>query len=693
MLPKASAAVASMADFSRKDSEASTQSSRSAKSSSASPRKEASRTMAAGKAVLGGAASSIVGNVPKQVGISSDSGSMSSQSARDAYKRSNTSESVARANRGDSLLKDFDVGVMNGSDAAEQLAYKDRKTSQSSRTNSTLATDKSRQSSFGGDSDDSGGSRQSHISIKDLRKSLKEGRKGDIRGDQASVRMHLDDCTVEAEKERTTGKWKQSALTDFSKLVGPGQLRDGLVQGLEMYGMKAPNRCQEHLIPVLLYFLGKHLDGVPDEKGPVKSMVCIQGRQSGKTTSAVLAALAVVDPKIEKPQALLVSRSPKQEIQKLLRVLALSNPAFTFQAFEKDETGLDLDIDPSSPEVCAARAAHVLVGHPGRLRKALSSGVDMCGHLRIDLDAVKVLVVDDAHELFHGAAESADAPVAKPTTEMCLSGLPSGDKRGALPGDSSSGFAQSAVEDVVELCKILDGAGVHRMPYMVIAEESSDKAGKKMMKLLKSSMTSRKNLLSVESCTPPMKLIRAMKHYHAESKSTEWVRLFAGLVQALTFPRALIYCDDDVRIHQYLTEMKAMGIAVSANLPGATADARRVALSDFSSNKTQFLLTHSEPAVCQVMLPKVSCVFHFGIMSQLPSVYGVRLCPLDEKLKKESASILFFEQEASNSTGKASKEKTPDDVQPVVAKLQKMFTIAFMDMPLEMLPNKGTGRR
>merc|ERR1719498_2076086 len=102
--------------------------------------------------------------------------------------------------------------------------------------------------------------------------------------------------------------------------------------------------------------------------------------------------------------------------------------SFSYQAFDKDETGLDLDIDPSSPEAVAARTAHVLVGHPGRLRKALSSGAE------IPLDAVKVLVVDDAHELFHGSKEvemdaSGAVITAKPSSEMCLSGLPSGEKR------------------------------------------------------------------------------------------------------------------------------------------------------------------------------------------------------------------------------------------------------------------------
>jgi len=574
-------------------------------------------------------------------------------------------------------MKDFDVGVMNGNDAARMWAAGPKSEEKKESPRESV------------DSDESVGS---HISIKALRKSLTQERRGNIKGESTHVRLHLDDCTVEAEKEPTAGRWKQSALTDFRHLCGAGGYRDGLIKGLEMYGFKTPNRCQQHLIPVVLYFLGKYLEGFSDEKGAIRSTVSIQGPTSGKTSSVVLASLATVDTSIQQPQAIFVSRSSKLEIEKFLRVLALTG-TFSYQSFNQDETGLDLDIDPASPEIVAAKAAHVIVGHPARLRKAFATEA-------VSLNAVKVLVVDDAHELFHGGRPSVggESPGAQARSSMKLSGLPSGEKSGLIEGGASasneadaaaaSASATSAIEDVVEICKMLDMAKAVKIPYLIVAEEGTDKATKRMMKMLKSSMSIKKNLLSVESCTPPTKLIKAMKHYYAETISADWVHVFAGLVQALTFPRALIYCDDE-NIHKYFGEMQSMGIAVSANLPGATAEARRSALGDFSANKTQFLLTHSEPAVCQIMLPKVSCVFHFGTLPQLPSVYGVRLSPLDEKLKKESASILLVDPDADKP--KAAKDFKAKDTEtgglhPVVAKLQKIFNISFMDMPLEMLP-------
>merc|ERR1719443_158410 len=64
------------------------------------------------KAVLGSAAASIVGNTPKHVGMAADIGtgtSSSSKAAREAYKKTST-------------MQDFDVGVMNGRDAAGDWA-------------------------------------------------------------------------------------------------------------------------------------------------------------------------------------------------------------------------------------------------------------------------------------------------------------------------------------------------------------------------------------------------------------------------------------------------------------------------------------------------------------------------------------------------------------------------------------------
>merc|ERR1712039_93245 len=84
--------------------------------------------------------------------------------------------------------------------------------------------------------------------------------------------------------------------------------------------------------------------------------------------------------------------------------------------------------------------------------------------------------------------------------------------------------------------------------------------------------------------------------------------------------------------------------------PMGAAEARRRAVQDFTSNKSQFLLTRSEPAVCQIMLPKVSCVFHFGMPSHMPSLYGVRLLPLDAKLVKDSASILLLDDQQKKGT-------------------------------------------
>merc|ERR1712217_173736 len=194
----------------------------------------------------------------------------------------------------------------------------------------------------------------------------------------------------------------------------------------------------------------------------------------------------------------------------------------------------------------------------------------------------------------------------------------------------------------------------------------------------KSSMMTKTNLLSVEPLSA--KVMKLMKHYFAKAPHSDWVGIFSGLVTTLSFPRALIYCDND-KIDDYFQEMHKKGIAVSANLPGASSEARHKALQDFSSNKTQFLLTHSEPAVCQIMLPKVSCVFHFGLPVRLPSVYGVRLLPLDLDGGREASSILFFEPtKAERSCAvKGSMGFGSTHAPPVISNLSKLFEISFLD--------------
>merc|ERR1711966_511840 len=66
---------------------------------------------------------------------------------------------------------------------------------------------------------------------------------------------------------------------------------------------------------------------------------------------------------------------------------------------------------------------------------------------------VKVLVVDDAEELIHSS------PVQAGNCDMRLVGLPSGEKRSGskdAPEVSSSDNPTSPVEDVVQICNVLE---------------------------------------------------------------------------------------------------------------------------------------------------------------------------------------------------------------------------------------------
>jgi len=276
---------------------------------------------------------------------------------------------------------------------------------------------------------------------------------------------------------------------------------------------------------------------------------------------------------------------------------------------------------------------------------------------------------------------------------------------GPLGSGLNSGCSNSG-DDLVQICNVLecrqysqnlsdtyhirkgDNQGP-KLRYIILSQQLTDPASRKVLRLLKNSLMKKKNLLSVESCLPPTKLIKAMKHYYVLAPRTEWVHVFSSLVQSLMFPRALVFCDDEGGGPRgFLKTMQALGLAVSANLPDvpgprgevlSASESRRRAVQEFTSNKSQFLLTRSEPAVCQLVLPKVSCVFHFGVPSQLPSVYGIRLLPLDANLVGDSASILFVEPSTGASDG------TP----AIVAGIGKLFDIRFMDMPFEFLPAVG----
>jgi len=537
------------------------------------------------------------------------------------------------------------------------------------------------------DSSDSGESAASLLSrASSLRESMGSREQGGHRRSSKSLQLNFNECSVDiAQPGAGKGGRHTGLCTSFRQLCGgEGSGRQGLLQSLELYGWTAPNKLQQHLVPVVLQFLGHQLDGRPDPQAEGgKGCIVVQGPPKvGKTSSVILSILAAIDPSIPQPQAILVSRSSKLDIDKYLRVFALMH-TINYQSFSEDWGPAAEGSGRNSADVAAARAAHILVGQPWRILRLLSP------ENSIALDAVKVLVIDDAQELMHGTSRA----TASGGTAMQLVGLPSASKPAPEPSVAPEpSLLASPTEDVVQICNLLDLQ--HRtcngeVRHLIISEQVTDSASRRMLKMLKSSLMNKKDLFSVESCPLPTKLIKSMRHYYAIAPRSDWVRIFAGLVQSFSFPRALVYCDNE-HIDEYLRDMQGMGVKVSANLPGASDEARKKALQDFNNNKTQFLLSHSEPGVCQAMLPKISCIFHFGVLSQMPTMYGVRLLPIDERLAKESTSILLVSDSPKAATGSSSARKSTKNCaanQPlVVPKLEKLFGINFTDMPREFLP-------
>mmetsp|Transcript_3008 Transcript_3008/g.5387 ORF Transcript_3008/g.5387 Transcript_3008/m.5387 type:complete len:763 (+) Transcript_3008:116-2404(+) len=555
------------------------------------------------------------------------------------------------------------------------------------------------------------------------------------------------DCSIDIEQQSSLDPSKMSLCHDFRQLVGEGQA-DGLLQCLQMYGYTQPNKLQAHALPAVLHFLGRSLEGgQASHSGKGKSCMMIQGpEKSGKTSSVIISLLSQFDLSLAQPQAILLSASPKRDFDKFLSVFTLMQ-SINYQSFSEED---DAEIGESSPKVKAAAKAHILIGHPRPMLKLLSSAP------RLNLDAVKALIIDDAEELLYNtdscasptsaavkaavagqllsSSATASPPHDPPVTaresrsrqgskENRLKVLSARDgvsaKESAIRADREASAPESKtlssclqsplVEDIVQICNVIEcrqyshpstdsfrisagQAPANKLRYIILSQQLTDPSSRKVLRLLKNSLMKKKNLLGMDGMPPPTRIIKAMKHYYAEAPASDWVRVFAGLVQSLMFPRALIFCDDE-GISTYAKEMQDMGIAVSVNMPaaGSTGDAasvseaRRKAVQDFTSNKTQFLLTRSEPAVCQIVLPKVSCVFHFGIPSHLPSVYGVRLLPLDPGTAKDAASILFIDA-PRNVTGKTNK---------LAKDVGKLFDIDFLDMPFEFLPAQtpGPGRR
>jgi superfamily II DNA/RNA helicase len=539
--------------------------------------------------------------------------------------------------------------------------------------------------------------------------------------------ISFEDFSIDIEHEKDKFSKKDiRVLKSFDQLFPSTDPNgEGVLQCLEMYGFITPSKLQMHAIPAIAQSF-QMTDSSPAGKSRAgKSCLIVQGpEQIGKTSSLVLALLGSLDTSLPACQAVVVSPKKQRDFEKYFNVFTLMHPAQCASSGaraaasfiealcpepENDEEqggetpfgGLAEDPPPGSgpgwnPHWIAqehetdeeillqARKAHVIVGDPASLLR-------MCSKPDLNMEHVRVLVIDDAQLI------SADAQTLK----------------GKEREDASQ------LDDVIKICQTLEVRSEHRLRYVISSQftkgDASSDASKKTLRLLKNSLMKKKNLLSAGLTTTTMKAHKQVKHYVVQAPRRDWVRILKSLVSSLMFPRAIIFTDDQrrERLDMFLRDMKQQGLDVSVNLsnmrkfetkpqqaqqppnqspPGTgryvsfndkaeegacsrvddSAESRRTAVQEFSSGRSQFLFTTSEPAVCQLVLPKVKAVFHFDVPSDLLSIYGVRLLPLEQleatQAQDQGVSILFVESAAK------------------VADISKLFGVTFTDVPFEYIP-------
>jgi len=442
---------------------------------------------------------------------------------------------------------------------------------------------------------------------------------------RSSRSMHIgfDGCSIDLESEHRDhpGSWQ---IKDFSEIFKDNAAGENITFCVNAYEMTKPTKLQAHSIAAIVRSIKRNKGG--------KSCIMVQGPSgTGKTSAVVLAVLAILDQACKHLQAIVLSGSTMRDFDKYFTVftaLQADDSYHTLKSCFSDMTPIHWD-----------PGTQILSGRPKMI-------LHLLGQEKIVLDYVRVLIIDDAHDLA--------AFTEKPTN--------------------------TPLDDVIQICNILEAQGIpsSKMTYVILSQGGDGHYSRKVTRLLKSSVLKKKNLLSVQDM--PTKLRMHVKHYYVQAPRQEWTKIMAGLVRSLMFPRVIVFCDDRKNgIEYFPNKMRTLNLDVSVNVgSGDTSDEiRRTALQDFSAAKTQFLFTTSEPSTCQIVLPKVSCVFHLDVPGDLLSVYGVRLLPLDSQNRSDAVSVVFVE----NNGGPVNIPNTK------IIDLEKLFGIKFMDMPFEFIPN------
>jgi len=443
---------------------------------------------------------------------------------------------------------------------------------------------------------------------------------------RSSRSMHIgfEGCSIDLECEHREhpGSW---VLKNFSEIFKGHPDSEGINMCLKSYEIDKPTKLQAHSITAIVR-------GVQRSKAG-KSCIMIQGPSgTGKTSAVSLAVLAILDPNIKHIQAIILSGSPLRDFDKFFTVFSTlqvsSDTNVLKSCFGNKDEGkqkpTNWTIQPGT-QVLTGRSTNIL---------------HLLGLTQVCLEHVRVLVIDDAQTLAEFSDDPSDTPL----------------------------------NDVIQVCNILEcqGAPTSKLTLVILSRCGEGHISRKVIRLLKSSVLKKKNLLSVQDM--PTKLRMHVKHYYVQAPRQEWTRILSGLVKSLMFPRVIVFCDDRRHgIEYFPNKMRQMNLEVSVNLgSGEESDEiRRIALQDFSGGKTQFLFTTSEPATCQIVLPKVSCVFHLDVPSDMLSVYAVRLLPLDSHGRSDAVSVVFVEGSGPN---------------PKIVEIEKLFGIRFMDMPFEFIP-------
>jgi superfamily II DNA/RNA helicase len=159
-----------------------------------------------------------------------------------------------------------------------------------------------------------------------------------------------------------------------------------LLKAIEALGFKSPTKVQSALIPLLL------------EK---KDSIVLAQTGSGKTAAFAIPVCELLDWEQNKPQALVIT--PTREL-----ALQVKEDIFHIGRFKRIKT---VTLYGKSPFGIQAKAlkqkTHVVVGTPGRI-------LDHIEKHTLDLSEVKMLVIDEADELFNmGFIKQLEAITAK----------------------------------------------------------------------------------------------------------------------------------------------------------------------------------------------------------------------------------------------------------------------------------------